>query len=257
MVTPDLSLEELIALLSSPEGKLRDDLAYTEISERIGAGLLDANLAELGDRFTAGLLAPTIEARSFSSLGLTCVVGRLNRIDELPRGVALRWAKNLIDWYIDEPDERGWTEELGWLHSVAHGADALAALGASSSLTGDDLEQLLEALASRLLSTTKVFLDLEDDRVGRAAALILTRPELSTDQAVKWLSPIAVALAKGEPGAVPAWVSNCLRTLRVLYIAADRGLTDAENSTVLVLPHGATVCEAVVDTIKVASPYSV
>jgi hypothetical protein len=52
--------------------------------------------------------------------------------------------------------------------------------------------------------------------------------ELSEADAVGWLDPIAAAFA-GKPGPVPAYASNSMRTLRFLYLLADRGVRPVWN----------------------------
>ena len=69
-----------------------------------------------------------------------------------------------------------------------------------------------------------MFADQEDERLGFAIGQALTRGELSEAQAVRWLEPIAAKLGASRPGPVPASVSNTVRTLRVVYLIADRGV---------------------------------
>ncbi|MGW5030708.1 DUF2785 domain-containing protein [Streptomyces nigra] len=38
-----------------------------------------------------------------------------------------RWCAAFSAWYPQERDTPGWDDSLGWLHAVAHGADAVAA----------------------------------------------------------------------------------------------------------------------------------
>ncbi|HTA01647.1 MAG TPA: DUF2785 domain-containing protein [Streptosporangiaceae bacterium] len=84
---------------------------------------------------------------------------------------------------------------------------------------------LLGLAAARLLAPTSyVFADQEDERLGFAIGQALTRGELSEAQAVRWLEPIAAKLGASRPGPVPASVSNTVRTLRVVYLIADRGV---------------------------------
>ncbi|MFI1396031.1 hypothetical protein [Streptomyces sp. NPDC020681] len=98
---------------------------------------------------------------------------------------------------------------------------------------------------------------MEDDRLGLAIALTLTRPELTEQQAVDWLKPIAEEFAAGQPGPVPAQASNTMRTLRVLYLLADRGVRPHPyDGDPLTPPHAGAVREAVAAVLAIASPYA-
>jgi hypothetical protein len=104
------------------------------------------------------------------------------------------------------------------------GADALGAFGRSPRLGRDDLRGLLGTGRERMLAETGyVFRDQEEDRLGYALALILSRAELDGEDSVGWLAPVADTFADGEQGPVPASATNAMRTLRSLYLHCDRG----------------------------------
>jgi hypothetical protein len=58
-----------------------------------------------------------------------------------------------------------------------------------------------------LAETGYVFRDQEEDRLGYALALILSRAELDEEDSVGWLAPVADTFADGEPG--PGWAQPC------------------------------------------------
>lgn len=253
------STASLLGLLRSPDPHERDDIAYTELVGRIESGEEDDGLAKLGDQMAAMFSEPQIQARTFAALILAEVVAR-DRITGLAGQSSVRgWRDAFAAWYRSEEDLRGWDKRLGWLHAVAHGADALGAFGRSPRLNPDDLSGLLALGRDRVLRPTDVlFANQEDDRLAYALALVLTRPELDADRATEWLGEISSRFADGEPGPIPAWTSNTMRTLRMVYIMADRGLRlpDAESGGEIVrLPHGADVAEAVASVLRLTWPY--
>jgi hypothetical protein len=201
-------------------------------------------LRPLGDELAARLSDPEIQARSFAPL----VLAKLVR-----RGVyAPEWQVAFARWYVAETDLRGYDAELGWLHAVAHGADLLGELGRCPEV---DPAPLLELAAARLLAPTGHLFDaMEDDRLGAAIALTLTRAELTERQCVDWLAPIAADFEAGEPGPVPAYASNAMRTLRVVHLLADRGVRPP-GGPVLQLPRAAVVKEAVAGVLERCAPY--
>ncbi|WP_035792337.1 DUF2785 domain-containing protein [Kitasatospora mediocidica] len=243
--TPEL-IAGLSAALRSADPVVRDDQAFVLLSRWI-PDLPVETRRSLGAEMAGRFADPEIQARTFAPLILA---GLVRRGDHDPA-----WAEAFARWYPAETDLRGYDAELGWLHAVAHGADLLGALGRCPRA---DPVPLLELAAARLLApTTHLFDAMEDDRLGVAIALTLTRPELTEQQAVGWLEPIAAEFAGGRPGPVPAHVSNTLRTLRALYLLADRGVRPHPyDGAPLALPHARAVREAVATVLAIASPYA-
>jgi hypothetical protein len=213
------ALAEACQALRSRDPVVRDEQALTLLADWIPA-LDPAERHALGDTMTQRFDDPEIQARTFAPLILARIV-ELGDYDPA-------WLAGFARWYPAEADVRGYDPELGWLHAVAHGADLLGAFARSPQA---DPVPLLDLAAARLLADTDyVFAHQEDDRLGYAVGLTLTREELSEADAVGWLDPIAADFAGGEPGPVPAHASNSMRTLRFLYLLADRGVRPEWNS---------------------------
>jgi hypothetical protein len=145
----------------------------------------------------------------------------------------------------------------GGLPAIAHGADAIGALARARLLREDDLVALLGVVTDRLLAPTPFVLrDQEDEQLGRAAALVLCRVELSRSSATAWLEPVADAFRAGEPGPTPPWVSNTLRTLRVIYVIVERGFQQRGTSDRYCAPHREEITSALAAVLQLASPYT-
>ncbi|MGW6915577.1 DUF2785 domain-containing protein [Kitasatospora sp. NPDC054939] len=246
--TPAL-LAAVSAALRSPAPEVRDLLAYEQLCRWVPR-LAPAELLALGDELAERLGDPEIQARTFAPLVLAEVVGA--------GAYRPSWLEAFARWYPAETDLRGWDPQLGWLHAVAHGADLLAVLGRSPLV--DDPAPLLELAAARLLAPTDHVLDaLEDDRLGRAVALVLTRPELTERQALEWLDPL-VARPPRRPSAavpgVPANVSNTLRVLRMVYVLADRGVREERGGEPLTVRHSTALRGRIAEALVVDSPFT-
>jgi hypothetical protein len=115
---------------------------------------------------------------------------------------------------------------------------------------------LLDLAVDRLLAEHGyLWADGEDDRLGYALATVLARSEVSAAAATGWLTRIRDAIESGEPGPVPAWAANTLRTLGSLYVFADRGVAWYEPQAgamgpAVSLPHSRPVKDAVADTLR-------
>ncbi|MGW0966465.1 DUF2785 domain-containing protein [Streptomyces sp. NPDC002516] len=230
-------VDELSAMLVSPDPKARDDQAYTAAAHWIGEGRLDEVLESLGDTAAGRFTHPEVQARTFAPLVLRCVLARgVAAPGTVPEAAAERWYVPFAAWYPAEPDIRGWDDSLGWLHAVAHGADAAAVF---AQVLPDRCAELLELCARRMTAAVDYrYVQLEDARLARAITRILLVPGLSPEQATGWLSVIDKALEGGGYGPVPPWAFNTFATLQSLHLHLTRGLTDEGLP-----PHATTVAE--------------
>jgi hypothetical protein len=230
-VPPDADLSglaaELAEALADPDPAVRDGPAYAVLATWLERGVLDAQLQWLGETMTARFTDPRVQARTFAPLVLAWVIER--------GGYDGRWVDAFERWYLAETDVRGYAAELGWLHAVAHGADLLGVLGRHAQVGA---ERMLVLAARRMLADSDyVWRDQEDDRLGYGIALTLGRPELTAAQATGWLDVIDERFATGKPGPVPAYASNAIRTLRAVYVLADRGVRAEPTADPQPLPH--------------------
>ncbi|MFE2935602.1 DUF2785 domain-containing protein [Streptomyces sp. NPDC059278] len=234
-------------MLVSPDPKVRDDQAYSAAARWMGEGRLDEVLENLGDRAVDRFTHPGIQARAFAPLVLRCVLARaVAAPGAVPRAAAERWYASFAAWYPTERDTRGWDDSLGWLHAVAHGADAAAAF--AQALPGRRAE-LLELCARRMTAAADYrYAQLEDARLARAIGRILLVPGLSAEQATGWLGVVAKALEAGGYGPVPPWAFNTFATLQSQHLHLIRGLAVGGIPS-----HAAVVAEEVATVLRL--PY--
>ncbi|GAA1945495.1 DUF2785 domain-containing protein [Kitasatospora viridis] len=236
--------EQLSEMLASPDPVVRDDHAYTALARWTREGHLDELLVPLGDAAVDRLTHPEVQARSFAPLVLRCVLAR----DLVDAQTAERWYAAFADWYPAEPDTRGWDDRLGWLHAVAHGADAAAAFARALPHRAPDLLQLC---ARRFTADTPHrYQQLEDARLARALTALLATPGLTEPAATAWLDVPATALADGGPGPVPPWACNTFATLQALHLHLARGLAEGG-----VPPHAGAVGEGVLGILRLPFPW--
>ena len=80
----------------------------------------------------------------------------------------------------------------------------------------------------------------------------------TTIQITGWLASISERFAASEGGPVPAWASNTMRTLRMLYVMADRGvrLRDTKaGEPIVAIRHGIDLRTALADVLRLSWPY--
>ncbi|MGZ6754573.1 MAG: DUF2785 domain-containing protein [Nocardioides sp.] len=226
---------ELTGRLTSRDPEIRDRQAYSAAAVWIRDGRFDTVLEQLGDDAAARFGHPEVQARTFAPLLLELVLTRsLQSPGLLPGDAPERWYAAFATWYPAEPDTRGWDEELGWLHAVAHGADVAPTF---AEVLPRHRHAVLELCALRMTAkdTSYRFEQGEDARLARAITTILNAPPQRLEEAIGWLAIVEDAVADADIGSAPAapWISNTFATLQCLHLHLTRGI--AEGGT----PHHA------------------
>lgn len=247
-VPADRRLTELVAelsgLLRSPDPVVRDGHAYSILATWIAKGVLGPELLRaLGDEMAGRFGDAEIQARTFAPLILDAIVSV---------GVfEPSWVPPFERWYVAEEDLRGYDAKLGWLHAVAHGADLLGTLGRFPEV--EPVEMLRLGIGRILTPTDYVLRDLEDDRLGHALAVTLTRADLLETDATVWLDPAGRALGSPPPDGVRPEVTNTMRTLRAAYVLVDQGVRIGD--AVHQVPHRDLVRAKLAEVLRMATPY--
>ncbi|WP_374455742.1 DUF2785 domain-containing protein [Nocardioides sp.] len=193
---------ELTTMLGSTRPEVRDGTAYPALATWIERGVYDDLLAGLGDGMVAGLAVglgehgtDTVFRRSFSALILGACLERDNEQHLLPGGKILEWGDRLATWFLTERDTRGFVADKGWAHAIAHGADAIGALGESPHLAGAEHSVLLDVLAERLVAQPPdaPLTAGEPDRIAYAVMQVLRRNTLGTDVLEPWVHRLGAA----------------------------------------------------------------
>jgi hypothetical protein len=101
---------------------------------------------------------------------------------------------------------------------------------------------MLDLAATRLLvRTDHLYAEQEDDRLAGAVARILNRPDLTAEASVRWPDAIEADFAAIGRGSTPAYASNAMRTLRMLYVLADLGISQTRGGPVRPVTHRVAV----------------
>jgi hypothetical protein len=200
---------ELTTMLGSTDPEVRDGTAFPALATWIERGVYDDLLAGLGDGMVAGLSVglgesgtDTVFRRSFSALIVGVCLERDNDQHLLPVDKILDWGDRVAVWFLTERDTRGFVPDKGWAHAVAHGADALGALGDSPHLGAAEHQALLDVLAERLLQqpVDQPLAAGEPDRMAAATMQILRRDTLRADVLEPWVHRLGAA---GNPFSGP------------------------------------------------------
>ncbi len=252
----DLTVE-LTEMLGDPDPRVRDGLAFPALATWIDKGVYDDLLIGLGDGMSVGLAqglgekgTDSVFIRSFSALVLAECIDRDSRVHLVPPAKILDWGDRIASWLLTEADERGFVPGKGWAHAIAHGADAIAALGRSPRLGAAELSVMLEVVLERLLVPTHDFwVAGEPDRLAQAVMAILRRDLLGIDVVESWTERVgAAAVAEGDENSHPYWTSgNAQAFLRSLYLQLSLASPQPGVRADLLL--------AVIDQLRSSNPY--
>jgi hypothetical protein len=243
-------LDELTMLLGSPDPELRDDIAYTTLTQWIYRQRIvpvaerrrllrewTANLTRgIGERGTPGVLR-----RSFSALALGPIAILDNEAPYLEQAEFDALLSAAIAYLKDERDVRGFDASAGWMHSVAHTGDLLKFLARSRHLRVEQQAAILNAISTKLRATETVLVDGEDERVARAVLSIAARDDFDAAGFTTWVASLAPPKRAAPPTPADRAGDQNVRHLVVslfAVISADaRPLTQLDTARGILLAH--------------------
>ncbi|WP_136605519.1 DUF2785 domain-containing protein [Paenibacillus dokdonensis] len=232
-------IQEMINHIGSLDAELRDELIYTTLSHWIPGNFLTVNdleqllpvvldkkhlLFKLGEANT-----DSVFTRSFSMLVIPLFFMRHRESPFLTRE-QIRQIKEKVFYNVqEERDYRGYDEEKGWAHAIAHAADALDDLAQCSGLDKNDLITILDLVYEKMTITDRTYSDGEDERMVRSIISILNRKILSQIYVEQWIKSFGDVEKSSE--FLPAFkqknnIKNFLKSLyfRVKFYKVDADL---------------------------------
>ena len=199
---------ELEELLGSTDGFLRENALEILWQWSLMRLYRDEEIIALGDRMAANLLVgagesetDTVFLRAFSSLVLAGVlvadqraeIGRSEgRTPYLEAEHVAKWFRSTLACFSAEQDRRGFVEEKGWAHALAHEADVLSDFARSRHLGADALVDVLTAVAEKMIEPCQTILQYnEDNRIVQMVFDVLRRNLVSLDDLKAWLDKLS------------------------------------------------------------------
>ncbi len=195
---------DLVACLEHPDPVLRDEVAFTALARWLRAKMLSPEtVVELAGRLVARLEAPADAAGfawPFAVLALS-EVARFDRLDPtLPEALLRSLASSAARYLTGVSDYRGFDAREGWRHGVAQGADLVLQLGLHPRLGAEEVQRLLEAVASQVAPEGDVsYVFGEPERLARAVFFIHQRGLLPETFWQGWVE------VRGNPAPFANW----------------------------------------------------
>jgi hypothetical protein len=200
------SMKEALALMptmlehiGSTDAELRDELIYSafvnwiydqrlfsaESMRAIVHIVLDEQhmFYRMGEKEGDGVFT-----RAFSVLLLPLLLGvhrdspylSLQELDEVKT--------KLIRFLHQEQDKRGFVQDKGWAHAVAHAADAVDELALCTEMGKADVFEILEVIREVICDSSLVYTHGEEERLGTVVLSILQRGLLQPAAVCEWVN---------------------------------------------------------------------
>jgi len=237
--TSDDALATILAdCLGSSDTALRDGIAYEGLvallrAERVSDEGKRALLAKL-----SAALRPAVEdsagfAQPFAALGLA-EVARTDRVEPyLTQQERQELVQTSVDYLVSIDDYRGFHEEEGWRHGVAHTADLLMQLALNGNIGLSEHRAMLAAIATQVSPPGVFYQYGESGRLARPVLYIAMQGAISEEEWSDWLADIAA------PHPLSSWSDafssnvglakrhNTAAFLRELYLNASLSQNEA------------------------------
>lgn len=115
----------------------------------------------------------TVFTRTFSVLVVVLILSEHRKKPFLKYDLFIKTKDNLIRYYKEEKDLRGYTGRAGWAHGAAHGADAMDELVQCKESDESVYQEILEAIQVVLFNDKYTFCNEEDERMARVILRII------------------------------------------------------------------------------------
>lgn len=248
---------ELFSYLGNTDPELRDDIGYIVYANWLEMGkYMQAEIAEHIQALLANLETgigetetDTVFLRSFSVLFLAEIIHNDNKAPQIDNALIQDILEKGLTYLQSEKDPRGYVQDKGWAHALAHTADLLRALAKNEHTGLVEHKQMLSGIAEKLVAASDwVYVHGEDDRLSAAVLSILQREMLPIGAVKEWAESFVApnwrgAWTKEEPTRAFFNVRNFLRSL---YLQVN---TEEE------LPHQADTEKLILNAVQSLRPY--
>ena len=221
---------DLVECLGDPDPQVRDGIAYEALTHWLRADAIDVDGRRvLRDRLYR--LLETDDSRGFAPPFAALALAEVARTDRISAWMATQERAAMVAAaaaYLESVrDYRGFDNDHGWRHGVAHGADWLMQLTLNPALDRAQLDRILAAVATQAVpEAAHAYVFGEPERLARPVLYAAKRGLHSDAEWQAWLAGLAPRLgAASPPYADEAWLArrhDLHAFLAELSLAADQ-----------------------------------
>lgn len=201
----------LVACTGHPDPDIRDGVVYSGLSQWLrGEQLFPETVMTLMDKLIRQL-AGDQDSHGFRKPFAALVLSEVVRTDRVSPAFSDEQRQLLVDSataYLQSVDDyRGFSDNEGWRHGVAHGADLALQLVLNPAITASQVEYLLGAVARQVAPGEEVFYVYgEPARLARPVFYAQQREMFNRDWWASWLEQVTDPAPLGSWD--EAWSSN-------------------------------------------------
>jgi hypothetical protein len=230
----DALARALTACLGDGDPSMRDGFAFEAYAHWLrGRQLSNETKLWLADDLERRLVAP--EGAGFERPFAALVLSEVARADRVEPYLTPARRAQMVDasiaYFVGIRDYRGFDNEEGWRHGVAHGSDVLLQLALNPALGKPELMRLRDAVATQIAPEDHVYEATEVERLVRPIIFIAQRGEFRAEEWQAWLvasTAVGDGAFTSERGL--ARRHNMMAFLSVLYMQADLSENEADNA---------------------------
>ncbi|PUU93671.1 DUF2785 domain-containing protein [Halanaerobium sp.] len=129
----------------------------------------------------------TVFTRAFSVLLIALILSYHRENTFINQNLFLEVKDNLLKYYKNENDLRGYTVENGWADGISHAADAFDELIACEESSREIYLEVLEAVKEMLSNKTHIFKEEEDERITNILFRMVKKNLLTESELINWI----------------------------------------------------------------------
>jgi len=240
---PELTSEvrkEMLREIGNLDSYLRDNLIYGSFGKLIFSDQLTSQEIEallevvIGEGYLCYRLGESgkdsVLTRSFSALVIAAIIEYDIEKKVVKSELVQHTVQNVIHYMMEEKDTRGFIEEKGWAHAIAHGADALDALAKHPFLKKEDIGRILHVVQHCLCKRVD-YLDEEEERLANIIISLLEHQNAEQDIRVwiEGLTGMVETHLNENAGSIDAYhtkrtVKNFLKAVYIMLNSKEIGV---------------------------------
>ena len=194
---------DLLACLGDPDPNIRDGLVYASLRMLLRAERITPKTQQvLFEDLIKVLSGPKTHdgfARPFAALNLS-ELARADRITPfLTDEQRAKFVRSVSAYMISIDDYRGFSDQEGWRHGIAHTSDIMLHLSLNPNITKGQVLELRDALGKQIAPTDHAYIHGEPERMARAVLYMARRGEIRAENWQNWMDRLA------QPAPLASW----------------------------------------------------
>ena len=190
---------ELVECLGDPDPQIRDGIAFEGFVTLLrGKQLQPDAIHTLLTSMTSQLNSDEEDQLGFRRPFLALALAEVARVDRVEPIFSEAERDELVttsaNYMRSINDYRGFDEEEGWRHAVAHTADLQMQLALNSAVTHEQLLRMRDAIATQVTAQDEHFYVYgESERLARPILFMAARDAFTEQEWIDWFADIAAA----------------------------------------------------------------